>query len=979
MIDREDRTDIPRTKAHSSASVEQWLDPTLHERHDSEQQDDWLNQTPWDTGDGEELYASDEDTRIIDDEAHDQILRTVLGRVPSRARHVRERHDAPPEHPEQPSLGWGATAQQPKVRIEDFLYTFSPRDVHHEELKRHIERLARPKPEQQLEPPPHRLAAAQAQQQAAYRKKTKDLEGWQPLLHRLESKTHLCFPLPSASELDGATAIEAANDLEQLQASWRNRPRVGLEQTIRNLLAAQEALDEQQLVAAETRSLQHLTKAEIERRRDELARNRALLFYQEQRAKRQKRQKSHRSRHLRKHKRERARELRIRDLEAIASAGTAPTAASASSGDAEQVSAAREELAGLQKERERQRALERASQRHRQSAWARHQLHRGIQKLDESTREAIREQHRLGEMALRRLPEQVRTAVDAETPATNHEREPVEAVLSERDLSGHPGAKKRAKPAMKPQSGISASSTLSGLAFMRRARETSEDQVPDEWRVSTDQWFSGRRRYQGPLGNPEPADGDVSASEDDGSQQSGGCSPDTTPHPEESRDPVVRAWTLSDSALRSERACEQHGATRAAHARSATTSRNEAGSALHQTCIIDQAMAALPGEESTQRVAKKATEDRFRSCPSELSCQEDAAEKQSQGAASRESALQPVSTVPVPPSFGGNRITSSAPTQPYSMDQSFTRRQVDHDASPKNPWLDMSHTAVTESIGTARAPTPLHVSDSQDNFSASAARTVERLSESDARGPTTDADGCSSLSNSAPQTPSHSAAGWLTSQPPLTTLVEEQLVTGEKDQTPTGAALPASPRAQAPTAEPDFFSKAADEQAHWVQVAFAGAGMATIEDEAEFARQKAAQLEADIAELDDPNAVPKVLPGWGFWSGAGLESAHERRMQKQQQEAAARVRSMAQARRRDQQARHVILSERRLSRAADALQLQRVPAPFQTAAQFEAATVGSTPLGPEWVTARTHEQLVRPSIQSRRGVPIAPLRRHQAL
>lgn len=959
-----------------AASPRRWLDPALDSDSVSEEHDGAPSgASP--TGDSKEwLLLSDESAEEVAAEAHDELLRSVLGRVPSRARHVRERLDAPTEHPEQPSLGWSATAQQPQVQVEDFLDTFSARDVHHEELKRHLERLARLRTEKRLEPPPHRLAAARAKQQASYCAMTTELKAWQPAVHRLESKTHLSFPLPDASGHEGAAELGAANDLEWMHQSLCKTPRPGLEQTVRDLLAAQEALDEQQIMAAEARSVQHLTLAEIERRRDELARNRALVFYKEQRAKRQKRTKSQRSRGLQKRRRERSRELYTRDLEAIVAAA-APRQGAASDHDAEQVAAARRELEALGRERERQRALERATQRHRQrSRWVRHQLRRGVEKLDASTREAVQEQRRLGEAALCRPSVQLVTKEDGlELERTKPLDSPVlHSEVKGSDSNGHSVVPARSKSKSGQRQWDLTGSAISNLAFMRRATEGSEARDADQSQVPIDDWIQARRRFRGCPEEAEWVEADAPSSDEGIDRDSDDCTRSASSNSDERSACGIRTSPYDRGSWPSKNMFERSNQVPGEETPKHVSNKRPLGQRFHGTFTDDLPRPVLQSTGTAQDI------DASRAMPQVPPNSVPVSRNvQSKGERANAAALPPVDEQDTETAQDGSdhrtdHRSKASESQLRVAGYTTKRKGASLDRDRTNPWLHMA-TAIATGAGDAveAPPPPMHPTANEHAPSRATKPSNKTLKLADTIGPEADTFSTVSGQTLREGTPRHSADR--SPPPPSRT---EHPHAGVDDQPPTGMTFSETFMSEQPNSGQESVAKTTTEQEQWIRMAFEGSGVATAEDEAEFARHKSKQLDAEVDELEDTSVIPVVLPGWGFWSGAGLESAYERRLKQQQQEAAERVRAMAQARRRDRQSRHVILSERRVARAADILQVRRVPAPFQTAAQFEAATVGNIPLGPEWVTARTHEQLVRPLVQTRRGVPIAPLRRHQA-
>lgn len=154
--------------------------------------------------------------------------------------------------------------------------------------------------------------------------------------------------------------------------------------------------------------------------------------------------------------------------------------------------------------------------------------------------------------------------------------------------------------------------------------------------------------------------------------------------------------------------------------------------------------------------------------------------------------------------------------------------------------------------------------------------------------------------------------------------------------------------------------------------AFAGAGGA---DLAEFKAGKDAEVESALPSALDIGA--EVLPGWGSWGGAG--SNKKRKKGNRPESAFARAarerlesaRAAAQNARADKGLDHVILSTRRVKKAAD-LTLASVPFPFTSREQWEREV--SAPVSRELLAGRAYKAAIEPGLVVKRGAAIEPIR-----
>ena len=431
-------------------------------------------------GDDEPLGHFTDAVPPTDSALPEALLENILGHAPNRARWVEEVRGVGRE---QPLVSTASAAD-----LTDFLASLPEHDVHHSTLKRHIERLEQRSARQQLAAPLHRQAAERIREREAGRATQQVTAKWQPLVRRVAEAHHLSFPLPP--HLGGAAGAtrEVAGPAPMVIAPEHHMPETPLERQVTSALQQQGVWDEREVSAAEQLALNQLTREEVERRRGELAKMRSLLFYYERKAKRVKRVKSKAFRKMQKRRQEHARQLHEREQEellaSLVAAGTA-----GEGGDAEEVALVKQELLARAQRRERQRALERTTQRHRNtSRWVQRQLHRGHAQWDEGTRAALQEQARRGE-ELRRRASRFGGAEEDEWDEEEEEEEGEERAL-ESDFALPVEALRGQRPA---------GAGLLQLPFMRRALERDRDAALEQME---------------PLGEREVAGGDRSGKED---------------------------------------------------------------------------------------------------------------------------------------------------------------------------------------------------------------------------------------------------------------------------------------------------------------------------------------------------------------------------------------------------------------------------------------------------------------------------------
>lgn len=129
-------------------------------------------------------------------------------------------------------------------------------------------------------------------------------------------------------------------------------------------------------------------------------------------------------------------------------------------------------------------------------------------------------------------------------------------------------------------------------------------------------------------------------------------------------------------------------------------------------------------------------------------------------------------------------------------------------------------------------------------------------------------------------------------------------------------------------------------------------------DAEEFAKEK---VEAETMEV--PEEEDKKMPGWGSWTGEGIEEVKKPMMPKPKLNLPPGHPGRSP---------HVIINPKRIKKQAH-LKVAQLPYPFTSKAQYEAYM--AQPLGKEWNVDKAVHILTRPDVVSKPGVAIAPIRK----
>ena len=163
-----------------------------------------------------------------------------------------------------------------------------------------------------------------------------------------------------------------------------------------------------------------------------------------------------------------------------------------------------------------------------------------------------------------------------------------------------------------------------------------------------------------------------------------------------------------------------------------------------------------------------------------------------------------------------------------------------------------------------------------------------------------------------------------------------------------------------------------EEQQRLVAAAFAVGE----DEEKQFADTKAAAISATMPTVEQ---FTTTLPGWGNWTGEGLQprppTVRQQREQRETQRKLLAAQQLALHSRRDSSLPHVIVSEQSDKRASKYL-LQRLPFPYTSVDAYEQSLL--QPLGKEWNAVEAHQKAVRPAVTMTKGAIIEAVTYHDS-
>ena len=132
------------------------------------------------------------------------------------------------------------------------------------------------------------------------------------------------------------------------------------------------------------------------------------------------------------------------------------------------------------------------------------------------------------------------------------------------------------------------------------------------------------------------------------------------------------------------------------------------------------------------------------------------------------------------------------------------------------------------------------------------------------------------------------------------------------------------------------------------------------------------QEKREVEEEEGDKQVELTTPGWGSWAGQGDEDdgwgvpkTKKRKIVKTIQGVVTKDKRL------DKGKKNVIINERIIKKTTK-YQADKVPYPFKTLEEYERSL--RTPMGKEWSTTKTHQKLITPSVITKFGSVIDPLK-----
>ncbi|CAB4252607.1 similar to Saccharomyces cerevisiae YML093W UTP14 Subunit of U3-containing Small Subunit (SSU) processome complex involved in production of 18S rRNA and assembly of small ribosomal subunit [Maudiozyma barnettii] len=119
-----------------------------------------------------------------------------------------------------------------------------------------------------------------------------------------------------------------------------------------------------------------------------------------------------------------------------------------------------------------------------------------------------------------------------------------------------------------------------------------------------------------------------------------------------------------------------------------------------------------------------------------------------------------------------------------------------------------------------------------------------------------------------------------------------------------------------------------------------------------------------VADDDDDKEEDVTLPGWGDWAGSGTQPRMKRSIKK--------IKGVVQKdKRKDRRLQNVIINEK-INKKNLKYQSSAVPFPFENKEQYERSL--RMPLGQQWTSRKSHQNLIKPRIMTKPGEVIDPLK-----
>ncbi|EJS42501.1 utp14p [Saccharomyces arboricola H-6] len=121
-----------------------------------------------------------------------------------------------------------------------------------------------------------------------------------------------------------------------------------------------------------------------------------------------------------------------------------------------------------------------------------------------------------------------------------------------------------------------------------------------------------------------------------------------------------------------------------------------------------------------------------------------------------------------------------------------------------------------------------------------------------------------------------------------------------------------------------------------------------------------------VIDDEDDKEIDTTLPGWGEWAGAGSKPKNKRR------KFIKKVKGVVNKdKRKDKNLQNVIINEK-VNKKNLKYQSSAVPFPFENREQYERSL--RMPIGQEWTSRASHQELIKPRIMTKPGQVIDPLK-----
>lgn len=121
-----------------------------------------------------------------------------------------------------------------------------------------------------------------------------------------------------------------------------------------------------------------------------------------------------------------------------------------------------------------------------------------------------------------------------------------------------------------------------------------------------------------------------------------------------------------------------------------------------------------------------------------------------------------------------------------------------------------------------------------------------------------------------------------------------------------------------------------------------------------------------VIDDEDDKEVDTTLPGWGEWAGAGSKPKNKKR------KFIKKVKGVVKKdKRKDKNLQNVIINEK-VNKKNLKYQSSAVPFPFENREQYERSL--RMPIGQEWTSRASHQELIKPRIMTKPGQVIDPLK-----